>query len=153
MIDKNFITPLAFLVGFGIILVSPEFLSSNKFLKEFVNHEYIGILSVIVTVSMVSVVQLHLEYTRVERRFRVRVFSEARSAINNSAKLLTSLLIFSFFISIAKASFEGWYLAVSLIYLTALCTVLEAVLTMYGLAQTACVLAENEPIDEDDTGD
>lgn len=151
MTNKNLITPVAFFCGIVILAVDPDFFQSNNFLKDFVNHEYINILAVIVTVSMVSVVQLHLEYTRIERRFQAKVFSKARQAINDSARLLTLLLIFAFFISMAKSSFETWTVAVSVIYLTALCTVLEAVLTMYGLAQTACFLAENEPIDDDET--
>lgn len=48
----------------------PELLAKNKFLIEFVNYNYVSILTVIVTVSLVSITQINLEYSRVERRFK-----------------------------------------------------------------------------------
>jgi len=74
--------------GLVVSIGWPSFFAENQFLVDFVNHEYINILAVLVTVSMVSVVQIHLEYTRIERRFQVRVFGDARRAVNASAVVL-----------------------------------------------------------------
>lgn len=149
MRSQNIITAVFCLAGVTISIVRPKFLSDNKFLSDFINHEYINILAVIVTVSMVSVVQLHLEYTRIERRFKAKVFQLPRKAINDAALLLTSLLVFAFILSFLRASFTGIDTFVSVIFTLALATILEAIFAMYGLVQTACVLAEDEPIEDD----
>ena len=100
----------------ALSICSPDFLSKNKFLVDFVNHEYINVLSVVVTVSLFSVTQIHLEYSRIERRFKVKVFEEARKTINLGALLLTSMLVLSFLISFIRAELIGNPTAVSLIH-------------------------------------
>lgn len=131
---------------------NPSIMAHNKFLVDFVNHEYINILAVIVTVSLVSVVQIHLEYTRVERRFKLRVFQDARRAVNLSALILVSLLIFGFIISFLRAQFDD-DMSKSIIHCLALLTVLEAIFVMYDLVKTVYALASDEPIEGDEGSD
>lgn len=134
----------------ALSICSPDFLSKNKFLVDFVNHEYINVLSVVVTVSLVSVTQIHLEYSRIERRFKVKVFEEARKTINLGALLLTSMLVLSFVISFIRAELIGNPIAVSLIHGISLITVITCVFVMYDLVRTVYVLASDEPVDEDE---
>ena len=129
----------------------PALLAGNKFLVDFVNHEYINVLAVIVTVSLVSVTQIHLEYSRIERRFNMRVFSEARDQINLGALIMTTMLILAFVISFSKAEFASSPAALSFTHGLALLTVLVSVFIMYDLVRTVYALASEEPIDGDET--
>lgn len=137
------------IAGVAISICSPSLFAENLFLEGFVNHEYINVLVVLVTVSMVSVVQIHLEYTRIERRFKVKVFGEARRTVNTSATILVSLLALAFLLSFLRAEFDGNSQAISIIHVFSLLTVMEGIFIMYDLVATACVMAEEEPIDED----
>ena len=137
----------------ALSVCTPELLSKNLFLKDFVNHEYINVLSVIVTVSLVSVTQIHLEYSRLERRFIVKVFEEARKTINLGALLLTSMLVLSFVISFIRAELIHSPVSVSLVHSISLITVLICVFVMYDLVRTVYVLASDEPVDEEESED
>lgn len=146
------------LLIFGALLVavsvcSPDTLAKNQFLDEFVNHEYINVLAVIVTVSLVSVTQIHLEYSRIERRFDIRVFAEARRTINLGALILTSMLLLAFLVSFVRAEVVADPVQLSLAHGASLLTVLTAVFIMYDLVRTVYVLAAEEPIGEDDQED
>lgn len=141
---------IASVAGLAASISSPELFAKNSFLVNFVNHEYVNVLAVLVTVSMVSVVQIHLEYTRIERRFNMRVFGDARKAVNTSAVVLASLLCGSFFLSFLRAEVahnETW---TSIVHIAALLTILEGIFIMYDLVATVCTMAEEEPIDEED---
>ncbi len=137
---------LLLISGVTIAICKPAFLSGNSFLVGFVNHEFINVLAVMVTVSLVSVVQIHLEYTRIERRFQKRVFSVARSKVNSSALILTSLMIFAFPVSFLRSEFDGNATALSIVFIVSLMCVLEAIFIMYDLIQTVCVMATEEPL-------
>jgi hypothetical protein len=132
--------------GLSVSVGWPALFAENKFLVDFVNHEYINVLAVLVTVSMVSVVQIHLEYTRIERRFKERVFGDARKAVNLSALILSTMIVVAFVLSFLRACLIDNAFAVSLIHICAVMTVLECVFIMYDLVQTVCTMAEDEPI-------
>ncbi|MGR3660753.1 MAG: hypothetical protein ACU0CA_06120 [Paracoccaceae bacterium] len=128
-------------------------MAKNKFLIEFVNHEYVNVLSVIVTVSLVSVTQIHLEYSRIERRFRQRVFQDARRTVNIGALLLTGMLLLAFVISFIRAEVSDNNTSLSLVHGAALLTIVTAVFIMYDLVRVVYVLAADEPIDENEEPD
>lgn len=134
----------------GLSVCAPSFLATNQFLDEFVNHEYINVLAVIVTVSLVSVTQIHLEYSRIERRFKIRVFQDARRTVNIGAMLLTSMLLLAFVISIVRAAVGGDEQMLSLVHGAALLTVATSVFIMYDLVRVVYVLAADEPFDEEE---
>lgn len=135
----------------GVSICAPEVLSKNQFLYDFVNHEYINVLSVIVTVSLVSVTQVHLEYSRIERRFEVRVFQEARRTVNIGAMILTSMLLLAFVVSFLRATVLDNSLMLSLVHGCALLTIVTSIFIMYDLVRVVYVLGSEEPIgDEED---
>lgn len=136
--------------GVVLTICEPSFLGANTFLMNFVNHEYINVLAVIVTVSLVSVTQIHLEYSRIERRFFTRVFAEARRQINLSALLMTLMLGFSFIISFLRAHNTGAMVWSSALHTAALLTIITSIFLMYDLVRTVYVLASEEPIGEDE---
>lgn len=136
--------------GVAVSVGWPDFFAKNQFLIDFVNHEYINVVAVLVTVSMVSVVQIHLEYTRIERRFKLRVFGDARRSVNQSAIVLSSMLALAFVLSFFRADFMDHDVTISLIHIAALMTVMECIFIMYDLVQTVCTMAEMEPVDAED---
>jgi hypothetical protein len=110
-------------------------LAENQFLVDFVNHEYINVLAVIVTVSMVSVVQIHLEYTRIERHFKMKVFGYARRTVNSSAAILVFLLAFAFVVSFMRAQVSDDLVSVSMAHTIALLTILEGMFIMLSVGR------------------
>lgn len=89
----------------GIAMVSryyPALLSDeNGFLLEFVNHQLLAFLGVIVTITLASSANLHLELNRLESRTG-ESFPEARKAIRKYAFLLIFLLAVSVVLVVAK---------------------------------------------------
>ena len=81
-------------IGIGVIsFYHPVWLSDqNKFLKGFMNHELLAVLGVIVTITLASAANLHLEFNRLEETFG-EGFSEARSATKAYAYLLIILFV------------------------------------------------------------
>lgn len=137
------------LCGFSISICKPAFFSENAFLDQFVNHEFINLMAVIVTVSLVSVVQLHMEYTRIERKFKQRAFEKSRRTVNANGVILIALFVFSFIISFIKGmpEVEGNLQIQSMVHVVALAAILECVWIMYELIRTAYTIARTEPID------
>lgn len=55
----------------GVVVCRPHWLSENEFLKQFVSHEVLGLMSVILTVTLASVANIHLALNRIViRRFK-----------------------------------------------------------------------------------
>lgn len=86
-----------------ISLFEPGILNSNTFLVSFINHEVLNVQAVIVTVSLVSISQTHLEFSRVERRLGGDIFGAARREINGTA----TVMIASLFIVLLLLLFAG----------------------------------------------
>ncbi|WP_126155347.1 hypothetical protein [Paracoccus haematequi] len=128
----------------------PEVLSRNSFLDGFVNHEYVNIISVMVTVNLVTIIQIFLEYSRIERRFKIKVFSDARRKLSISALMLIGCIVASFFIAIFRSSIENSLMSNAIrsgLHSSALLTILVCVLVMYDLIRVVYVLANEEPVD------
>ncbi|WP_152485771.1 hypothetical protein [Euryhalocaulis caribicus] len=67
----------------------PSVLAGNKFLDEFVSHEILALLIVILTITLASIGNIHLTLTRMVSRFESRAEGElaakpARDEINSS---------------------------------------------------------------------
>lgn len=124
----------------------PELMAKNQFLVDFVNYNYVNLLAVIATVSLVSVTQISLEYTRIERRFKQRVFDVPRKSLNISAFLLVAILCAGFLLSFLRAQFIQNDVATSFVHALAILSVLEVVFIMFDLVKTVHALAAEEPV-------
>lgn len=89
----------------GMVAIScshPEWLSDkNVFLKGFVNHELLAVLGVIVTITLASAANLHLELNRLENSTG-EAFQEARKATKAYAYLLIFLFTAALVIVVLK---------------------------------------------------
>ncbi|PCH94667.1 MAG: hypothetical protein COB84_07270 [Rhodobacteraceae bacterium] len=140
---------LVFISLVTVSVIRPIILSQNVFLIEFVKHEYVNFLAVVVTVSILTVVQIHNEYTRIERANKLRVFEVPRQSINTSAFMLIASLVAAFVISFLVPTFSENNIATSILFSFALTSILHNIFIMYDLVQTASYIAANEPIDDD----
>ena len=96
-----FICSAATCVIFSV--VAPTVLSDrNSFLKGFVSHELLVLLGVIVTITLASAANLHLELNKLEEPVRKRVFGPTRAAIKMSAYWLIAVLLIAFVLVVAK---------------------------------------------------
>ena len=99
--------PWFLLIGLGTVLFSisfckPVLLSDdNKFLKEFVNHEFLSTLGFILAVTLASAASLHIELNKLEDATKVP-FPNARRGIGRSAYSLIILFLFSVILVIVK---------------------------------------------------
>lgn len=139
----------------AMTVCAPSLLGNNEFLLEFVNHEFLNVLIVIVTVSFVSVTQIHLEFSRVERNFRIRAFGEARREVNIGAIILIVLLLVSIPLVIVKSELTESVRAQSALHGTAIIILITSIFIMYDFVRTVYVLASGEPIGDshDDSTD
>lgn len=137
----------------AMTICRPDWLGENGFLKNFVNHEYLSALIVIVTVSYVSVAQIHLEYTRIERTFRMRVFGDARREVNAGAVALVVLLLISIPLVVLKAGLEGNVFAQSFIHGLSLLILVASTLIMFDFVRAVYIIAAEEPINNEEDDD
>lgn len=91
-----------------LVFCHPHYVSDqgNVFLKNFVNHEFLSFLGVIVTITLASAANLHLEFNRIERDTG-ETFAEARGAIKSYAILLIVMFAGAFALVLLKPVFGG----------------------------------------------
>lgn len=91
----------------GLSIAAPWVLSdTNLFLKGFVNHELLAFMGVLVTITLASAANLHLELNRLEEDAAARKishdFGKTRRSVATSAKALIWLLLISIAIGVVK---------------------------------------------------
>ncbi len=146
---KTAFTTIQFFLGVVFLITSicrPSIFGNNKFLTSFVEGQLIQVVSVLVTVSLVNALQVHLEYTRIERKHKTRVFEESRKAVSLAVFLLISAFILSFVLSIVYPLLKDFPIWVSIFHCAAILLVLECIFIMYDLIETAVTLAKKQPI-------
>ena len=110
-----------------LVCARPGWLSdSNDFLRNFVNHEYLNVLGVILAITLASLAQAHLVLNRIEEHRERRCFDRTRKEIKSSAYWLIVLFVIGFVIVMAKpivcageiwaAAFNAASIAVLLVY-------------------------------------
>ncbi len=128
-------------VCFILSLCCPWVLSdNNNFLKNFVNHEMLSFLGVVVTITLASAANLHLELNKFEEKVNENVFHKTRDSIKKSAYWLLSFLSLAIVLVIAKPLLCGSVIATSLINGAALLIILFNILTLVDLTNTVFAL-------------
>jgi hypothetical protein len=123
----------------------PTLLANNGFLSEFFNHNFINVIAVTVTVNLVSITQINLEFSRIERRFKLKVFQAPRTALNMSAFILIAIFFCSFILMFLKAEVQENDIAISFIFSIGLLLMAEVLFIMYELVRTISAISEDEP--------
>lgn len=83
---------------------APSLLSDqNEFLEGFVNHEFLNILGVIVTITLASSANLHLTLNQIEERHQTKnAFLETRGGVRSAAYALIVLFVVALLLVVAK---------------------------------------------------
>ncbi len=84
-------------------ICQPYYLSDagNDFFRDFVTHEMLAVLGVIVTITLASSASIHLELNKLEER-TAGEFPEARRAVKQSCYALVFAFAAAFFVVMAK---------------------------------------------------
>jgi hypothetical protein len=89
-----------------VIVIAASSLSmisdKNDFLHHFVNHELLSLLGIIMTITLASAANLHLEFNKIEERFKQRGLTKTRHGVMQSAYCLIGLFFISVVIVVTK---------------------------------------------------
>ena len=127
---------------FLVPLYWPQFLVENHFLQNFINHELLNILAIIMTVTAASVANIHLVFNRAEETIKKpNYFGGARKEINEGFWCLIVLFLVAIIALIIRSSFIGdlfWVsllnglgLVILLMYILVLIDITTAVFAMH----------------------
>lgn len=88
----------------AVSVARPEFLSDqNAFLKEFVNHELLNVLGVILAITLASTANIHLTFNRIEERHNAPGgLSQSRSNLKKATNWLIGLFLAGIILVILK---------------------------------------------------
>lgn len=117
--NKN-VSRCLFICVAAVCLISsisaPSLLSDqNAFLRDFVNHEFLNLLGVIVAITLASSANLHLEFNKIEEHAGRAVLTSTRGAVKRSAGWLIAVFCLAFFISLIKPLLPDSEVAMSLV--------------------------------------
>lgn len=89
-------------------ICQPHLLSDegNAFFRQFVTHEMLGVIGVIVTITLASSASIHLELNKLEERTG-NPFQKARNAIRDSSVALVSAFGLAFLLVMVKPWIGG----------------------------------------------
>lgn len=129
-----------FIVSIGVWIVlsvsEPWVLSDqNKFLREFVNHELLNVLGVIMAITLASAANLHLEFNKIEDAANRTFLTKTRSAVKLSAFSLITLFSLAVVAVVIKPHVSESDVAMSFVNGFALLIVLFNILVLVDLTK------------------
>ncbi|NEX45224.1 hypothetical protein [Pseudotabrizicola algicola] len=126
---------------FSMVLLSfgrPKVLGSeNSFLQGFVNHEFLSFMGVIVTITLATATNTHIELRKKEATAGEEFLRGTRAAVKKSAYSLIWLLVVAVAIVVTKPIMATSEVTVSLFNSAAVATVLWGAFVIYDLAKLA----------------
>lgn len=85
------------------VIARPAWISDNNtFLRNFVNHEYLNVLGVILAITLASLAQAHLSLNRMEEQRGYEFLDDTRKEIKDAAFWLIGLFVLAFILTMAK---------------------------------------------------
>ncbi|MGH1417550.1 MAG: hypothetical protein ACRBCJ_01695 [Hyphomicrobiaceae bacterium] len=135
----------------ALIAARPEWVDdSNRFFREFVNHEFINVLGVILAITLASAAQIHLAFNRIEERYKVRnALEKTRGELRNNAYWLIGLFLFGVVIVVTKPVVCSGPTGQAFFNLTALLVLVWHVLILVSLTQLVFSIESEFPDDRD----
>ena len=120
-------------------LLAPWVLSDqNILLSNFISQgSFLSFLGVVVTITLASAANLHLELNKMEVKIKKRVFQKTRQSIKKSAFWLIGMLLFAVILSSVKSLMCNTEIAQSFLNGACLLIVLFNILILIDLTQTA----------------
>lgn len=149
-------TLLAYIVAaIAIIAARPDWLGdTNRFLRDFVNHEFVNVLGVTLAITLASAAQIHLALNRIEERVKVKdAFSETRRELHQDTYWLISYFVVGVVIVVVKPIIEGGTTMQAAFNAAALFVLLLHVLVLVSLTQLVFAMPPVESNSADDRED
>jgi hypothetical protein len=141
-----FITLLIVLAGLlvAISVCRPTVLSENDFVKNFVTHDALNILAVVMTIGIATVATIHIWFNELESKHETRVFGAARREINHDAFLMVWLFVAELIMLIIRSYFEGNATAIALFNSGCLVIFLCSVLSLIDIVSVVKALTPHD---------
>ena len=77
----------------GMSVYTPSTLAQNKFICDFVSHDLLEMMSVMMTITIASIATIHIWFNELEDKHKKKVFGASRNEINQAASLLIWLFV------------------------------------------------------------
>jgi hypothetical protein len=137
---NKIVSRCTFIVAVGVWVVlsitAPWVLGdANTFLKNFVNHELLGVLGVIVTITLASAANLHLQLNRIEDEFKKTFLTSTRRAVKQSAFSMIVIFAIAVVDVVVKPLLPSGDMSASFANGIALLVILFAILVLIDLTQ------------------
>lgn len=132
-------------VWLAIVVAAPWMLSdANEFLNGFVNHEFLGFMGVIVTITLASAANLHIELNKLEDRLNATLFTRTRRDLRHSAFSLIAALIAAIILVILKPILSCGERAEAGLNGVAITILLASIMILIDLTQAAFSLSTRD---------
>lgn len=107
----------------------------NEFLKNFVNHEFLNLLGVIVAITLASAANLHLEFNKIEDMAKREILPRTRAKVKLSSIWLIALFALGFLTVTVKPLIPYSEISTSLVNGIAVLIVIFNILVLIDLTQ------------------
>lgn len=126
-------------VAICIAAAQPHWISdANPFLRNFVNHEFLNLLGVILAITLASVVNVHFEFNKIEERYqREGALQKSRANLTKNTNFLIGLFLVAVLLVVAKPLIAHGDMGEALVNAGALFIVLWHVLILISLTRLA----------------
>jgi hypothetical protein len=134
-----------------IVVAQPWVLSdSNKFLAGFLDHEFLGFMGVVVTITLASSANLFIELNKLEEKLELAAFPQSKRDVKTAAFSLIGALVCSVFIAIVKPLVISGERSQAIVNGIAVTLIIFSVLILIDLTQAAfnldpAVLKDKDP--------
>lgn len=133
-------------VWLGLSFAAPWVLSDkNDFLEKFVGPELIAFMGVVVTISLASAANLHIQLNQMEESKGRRGFPNTRRSLRASSYSLIALLAASVALATSKAWIPNNEVSQSLLNGACLLAVLASILVLIQLTSMALMIEADVP--------
>ncbi|MFG1277883.1 hypothetical protein [Xanthobacter autotrophicus] len=131
-----------FVVAIAITTQAPNLLSdSNDFLKNFVNHEFLNFMGVLVTITLASCANLFVSLHRLEAKFGKDTLKSTKKDVKDSSFFLIYLLLISLVTVIVKPLLPATDFVMCAVNSFAIGCVLMAAFALFDITDAAFEIA------------
>lgn len=119
-----------------ISVMTPAYLSdANTFLKNFVTHELLGVLGVILAITLASAAQIHLTLNRIEEDYGQSKFVKTRANIKQSAAWLIGLFGLAVLLLVVKSNLGSGDVSTAICNSVALLIIMGEILILIDITE------------------
>lgn len=129
------------------VISAPEFISDkNSFLRSFVSDQMLSVVGFMMTITLASAANLHLEFNKIEERYQRVGLQKARHEVHSSAYWMIGVFTSSVFLVVLKPIFSCGDRSQAICNSIAIIILLLNILVLVDLTRTAFgIKAEIKP--------